>query len=574
MQKCLQVCDQKEVTSIAFPALGAGALNYPANIVARVMIATAQNYCQMNTTTCIKVIKFVIFTPDTYKEFRSLLSPEFPNAATSTINPDMSVSSPLLSIPQNPVYHPTPSSLPSSPQSASPSEVYQTGNITVEIVCGDITDDDSDIIINTTLSDLQLASGTVSMAISQKAGPSMQQDCHTYIKQYKSLEEGKVCVTQATGLLKCKKVFHVVVPNKKKANSLSLTVTTCLKEAEFNKLRSIAFPAIGTGGLSIKPKLVAQGMCEAIIEFGVTQPVYLRQVKIVIFQTDMHQVFTEKFEELSKTQSGQPQPGFLHRISNYVSTVSSAVGSYFGGGKQFSDSSNNKVAMNHASHNLLSPPHITQPISFTNASDTPSQTVQIRIYAMDESAVSKTEEQLWSVINQNFTSISVNDSRISSLRQEHVLQLTQKANEYHISIEVETELRRIQLRGSKDEIQNVKGEIERVLFELAAEKLKSAYSAEAATLLLKTVTWQYQVNEKYDDYEAEINYKIEQAYQSYKKQNGSATYNFRDDDNTECQIIFNSNPMQEKILPRGPSTNVRRITIEDKIKDMLEKGWQ
>ena len=558
MEKCLQVCDQKEITSIAFPALGAGALNYPSNIVAKVMITTVQNYYQMNTTTCIQAVKFVIFMDNTYKEFKRFLL---------SVETDMSAVLPSLPAPQNPVHQPTPLSLmplPSSAHSMSSSELFQTGNIKVEIVCGDITDDASDAIVNTTQSDLNLATGAVSQAILDKAGPGMQQECQTYIKQYKQLKEGKICITQTTGKLKCKRVFHVTVPNKKKVN---LTVTTCLKEAEFNTLKSIAIPAIGTGGLSFKPDVVAQEMCEAIIEFGATQPVHLWKVRIVIFQTDMHQVFIQKFKEISKVQVGQPQSGLLRRIGNYVSNVSSAVGNYFTSGKQYPDSTDSTLTDRNITHksSLSSKYTTTKSVNFTNIPDSPSQFVQIRIYAKDKKAVSVTEDKLLDLINHNFALISIDDPYISSLTPDHVVPLTQKADNHHINIEVDIELSRIRLRGGKNEVQIVKAEIEKKLHQLDTEKLKSEYSAKAADLLCKSVTWQYMTEDgKYEDYEVKLNYEIEQAYKK-----NSATYDFYED-GVKSQIVFNT--MKEIHVPSRSWVSVKRTTIEDKIKDMIEKG--
>ena len=117
---------------------------------------------------------------------------------------------------------PPPSLITPSLSTSQPlSEVFKTGNITVEIVCGDITDDDSDVIVNTTLPELKLDSGAVSKAISRKAGPAMQQSCSLYIQQHKQLDDGKVCVTDATGQLKCKKVFHIVVPSSTKVSIIN-----------------------------------------------------------------------------------------------------------------------------------------------------------------------------------------------------------------------------------------------------------------------------------------------------------------------------------------------------------------
>ena len=72
--QCLKVSDEKKVSSIAFPALGAGNLGYPAKVVAKVMINAVENYFQDNkVTTCIKEVKFVIFMDETYEEFETVL---------------------------------------------------------------------------------------------------------------------------------------------------------------------------------------------------------------------------------------------------------------------------------------------------------------------------------------------------------------------------------------------------------------------------------------------------------------------------------------------------------------------
>ena len=72
--QCLKVSDEKDCSSVAFPALGAGNLGYPAEVVAKVMINTVHNYFQTNrVTTCIKEVKFVIFMDETYEEFQTFL---------------------------------------------------------------------------------------------------------------------------------------------------------------------------------------------------------------------------------------------------------------------------------------------------------------------------------------------------------------------------------------------------------------------------------------------------------------------------------------------------------------------
>ena len=556
----MKACDKRKITSIAFPALGAGALNYPSNVVARVMITTVQNYFQTNTTS-IQAVKFVIFMDDTYQEFQKFISSQntgLPDANVPVSMPQSVHSTPTYQLAPS-TYQPAPSSLmaPSMSMSPSSSEVFKTGNITVEVVCGDITDDDSDAIVNTTLPELKLASGAVSNAILQKAGPAMQQSCSLYIQQHKQLDEGKVCITQATGQLRCKEVFHITAPNSKKANALNQTVMLCLKEAEHNQWSSIALPAIGTGGLSYKPSVAAQAMCEAVIEFGVTQPAFLQHVRIVIFQKDMQQVFVQKFNEISTGQTANSQPNLFYRY------VSSAV-SYFTGGSK----SNAK-----SSHVKYKKPDVAEwsyipPLPYTSQ----ASQVQIKVFAKDEKAVSEAEDQLIEIIDQHCEMLPVDDPRIINLRPDQISQLTQKAKERGVNIEVETELSRIQLSGGRNDVQIVKGVIERMLHELDTEKLKTEADATAAGLMQKKIKWQYQnEDEQFEDYDPQINYQIEKAYQLYNAKRHGPVFTFKDG-GVDLQILFNKNPMQEKDCSSGDLTYVQRIDIEDEFKGMLKKG--
>ena len=563
----MKACDQQGVTSIAFPALGAGNLGYPSKVVASVMITTVQNYFQTNMTS-IQVVKFVIFMDDTYQEFQSFLASQN-TAAPASMNM-------LVSIPQDihsttSVYQPALSSfIPSSSSASQPlSEVFKTSNITVEIMCGDITDDASDAIVNTTQSDLNLANGAVSRAILNKAGPDMQQSCSTYVQQYGQLDEGKVCAVQATGQLRCNEVFHIVAPNSKNANALNHTVMLCLKQAELNKLKSIAIPAIGTGGLSYKPSVAAQGMCEAVIEFGITQPVYLQHIRIVIFLKYMHQVFVQKFNEISTKQTTHSQPNLLYRY------VSHAV-FYFTGGRNNAKSSHDKFKKPEIIDRSYTPPlsygaQPTTSIPSISVSSPQASIVQIKVFAKDQKAVKEAEDQLLDIIDQHCEALPVEDPRIINLRSDHTSQLTQKANEHNVSIEVEIDLSRIQLRGGKNDVQIVKAEIDRILHELDTEKLKFEADATAADLMQKKIKWQYQIedDEQYEDYDPQVNYQIEQAYQLYKANRHGPVFAFKDK-GTDLEIIFSKTPMQEKDCTNGGLlTDVQRFDIEDKIN---EKG--
>ena len=190
VQKCLKECEHKGARSIAFPALGAGNLGYPPKVVAEAMITTVQSHYKANSTSCIKEVKFVIFKDDTYKEFEGFLSQQS-DSTISIHSIDIQETLPCISPSHSSTasYNTTPSSF--AHMQLQSLETFKAGEVVVEILHGDITNDSSDIIVNTTHSNLKLATGTVSRAILEKAGTIMQQNCQIYIEKHKKLTEGR-----------------------------------------------------------------------------------------------------------------------------------------------------------------------------------------------------------------------------------------------------------------------------------------------------------------------------------------------------------------------------------------------
>ena len=548
VEKCLKECEHKGAHSIAFPALGAGNLGYPPKVVAEVMITTVQSHYKTNPTSCIKEVKFVIFKDDTYKEFEGFLSQLF----ISIHSIDIPETLPYISPPHNSTasYNTTPSSF--AHRQLQSLKTFKAGEVVVEIVHGDITDDSSDIIVNTTQSNLQLATGTVSRAILGKAGTIMQQNCQMYIEKHEKLTEGEIYITEATGQLRCKVVFHIAVSNTKKFIKISQAVTTCLKEADSRKLKSIAFPAIGTGGLSYDSRVAAHGMYEAIVNFGQAYPLYLQLIRIVIFKKEMHQIFVQKFTELS---TKQPQASALTQCCN---TMSSVVRKFL--------PSNKKVDSK------------VKPVKYFIPE---TSAVQINVYAMTPKGVQNAEESLKYKIAQRFTTLSIKNYHISTFNPDQISELTQKAAEHHVMIEVDLEKSEIQIKGRKDDAKNLEAAVNDTLHTIDQEALKNKLIAREAQLkreqnekeiyssLQRIVTWKYPIDDKFEDYEeydAKTNYNIEQAYQLYITQGKPSVFTYISGD--QYEISFES-PMEEKNCTSGEKLKIQRIDV---IKDMASKG--
>ncbi|HVY54738.1 MAG TPA: macro domain-containing protein [Thermodesulfobacteriota bacterium] len=112
------------------------------------------------------------------------------------------------------------------------------------VVMGDITDSDVDGIVNAANTHLVLGSG-VAGSIRRKGGPSIQSECD----EIGPIPLGEAAVTGA-GMLKARYVIHAAGMRPGgivTRGSLENATVNSLKRAEQTGMRSIAFPAIGTG---------------------------------------------------------------------------------------------------------------------------------------------------------------------------------------------------------------------------------------------------------------------------------------------------------------------------------------
>ena len=113
-----------------------------------------------------------------------------------------------------------------------------------KIVQGDITDLDTDVIVNAANAQLILGGG-VAGAIRRNGGPKIQEECKNIGETF----VGGAVITTG-GNLKAKHVIHAVGPRMGEGDEdskLTNAVLNSLKLMDEHKLKTIAFPAISTG---------------------------------------------------------------------------------------------------------------------------------------------------------------------------------------------------------------------------------------------------------------------------------------------------------------------------------------
>jgi O-acetyl-ADP-ribose deacetylase len=114
----------------------------------------------------------------------------------------------------------------------------------------DITDHTSEAIVNAANSSL-MGGGGVDGAIHNRGGPSILEECRHYVSENGHLPAGQAMLTRG-GRLAAKYVIHTVGPvyrdgEHQEPELLASCHRECIRIADENKIRSVAFPAISTG---------------------------------------------------------------------------------------------------------------------------------------------------------------------------------------------------------------------------------------------------------------------------------------------------------------------------------------
>jgi O-acetyl-ADP-ribose deacetylase (regulator of RNase III) len=158
-----------------------------------------------------------------------------------------------------------------------------------ELIKGDITDIDTDAIVNAARNSL-LGGGGVDGAIHYAAGPELLAEC----RNLKGCETGQAKMTSAYRL-KAKHIIHTVGPvwhggyNDEPA-LLALCYKSCLAVARENMIRSIAFPCISTGAYGFPKELAATIAVNETRRF-LDNNFYPEKVIFVTFSDTDHEIY-------------------------------------------------------------------------------------------------------------------------------------------------------------------------------------------------------------------------------------------------------------------------------------------
>ena len=164
----------------------------------------------------------------------------------------------------------------------------------VEILQGDLTEMDTDAIVNAANNDLQLGGG-VAGAIRRKGGPRIQAECD----EIGPVPVGGAAITSG-GNLKARYVIHAAsmqLGGTTSAQSLRSSTAHSLRIAAQKGLKTIAFPAIGTGIAGFPMRECAEIMLRETAKHF-EGPTSLEKVYFVLFDVEALAAFNSARAEI------------------------------------------------------------------------------------------------------------------------------------------------------------------------------------------------------------------------------------------------------------------------------------
>lgn len=173
---------------------------------------------------------------------------------------------------------------------------------TIEIVQGDITDERTDVIVNAANNHLWMGSG-VAGAIKRRGGQIIEDE---------AVKKGPIEVVQAVettaGKLPYKYIIHAAGMGqdlRTDADIVYKTTINTLLLADRLKLKSIAFPAIGTGVGGLSPQACGRAMKKAILD-AVDQITYLTTIQFVLFDDATYGIFKQEMGQDRFSRGARP----------------------------------------------------------------------------------------------------------------------------------------------------------------------------------------------------------------------------------------------------------------------------
>ncbi|XP_018592984.2 protein mono-ADP-ribosyltransferase PARP14-like [Scleropages formosus] len=467
VQKCFKLAEKQEAQSISFPAIGTGNLDFPKDLVAKMMLEETLKYSK-SCPIHLQEVFFIVHPSDTetveaFSKFFNSQGQKDGHDAEQPIHDSGFFGQ--ISTPDKGVYR------------------MQISHLTLEVSSGDITKQDTDVIVNSSSPDFTLKTG-VSKAILEGAGKAVESQC----KDLGSKPNEGIIMT-SPGNLPCKNIIHVYIKNN--TADIMDKILSVLLMCEEKKFKSVSFPALGTGKGGISASAVADVLMDAVVEFEMKRKRHhLQTMKVIVFQTEM----IAEFHESMQAREGTALPNAGKQKSWFTSAFDKLTG-------LFKTPSENEPKARKP--DLLTSRPIERNISPT--------TFQFCAESLQD--VTKAKEFLEDLILKEQMQKTIKDRCISQLTLENIRRIKELEEKHRVLIIMHESAPDpyIQLEGLTRDVMSVDGEIRDMIKEI--ERAESLLRE--AKIQSSLVQWTYKSeDDHFEAFDALTNLHLEKAFQN------------------------------------------------------------
>jgi O-acetyl-ADP-ribose deacetylase len=179
---------------------------------------------------------------------------------------------------------------------------FKIGQATLSITQGDITEQNTDAIVNAANSGL-MGGGGVDGAIHRAGGPAILEECIKIVQRQGTLPAGQAVITTG-GRMKARHVIHTVGPiwqggGQHEPDLLASAYRESLKLAAAHNLASVSFPSISTGAYSYPLDKAARIALKEVIKF-LAKPSSVKEVVFVLYGETNYTAYENAFKEVTK----------------------------------------------------------------------------------------------------------------------------------------------------------------------------------------------------------------------------------------------------------------------------------
>ncbi|XP_029943875.1 protein mono-ADP-ribosyltransferase PARP14-like isoform X2 [Salarias fasciatus] len=268
LRHCLDLCTQQGFSSLAFPVIGPGILlRYPLSEAVQVLTDAVCGFGSFASSSSLSTIHIIIKPGDPDSDE---LCRDFYQHLSTSQEIFRSLTSDLDEI-----------------------NIMLGGGIKLRMVFGDITNETTDLVVNTT-DFTNFDHDGVCKSILAIAGPEVEAKLKTVTINPKTM------VFTKPGRFPCKAILHVC--GEKSASRIEKISQMIIKCCEANYYTSVAIPAICAGAGGLQPELVAGAILRGIKSAMTFAHFHtLRNIRIILYKINVFLAFQEEAKQIFST---------------------------------------------------------------------------------------------------------------------------------------------------------------------------------------------------------------------------------------------------------------------------------